>query len=101
MAPVTDPSKDNSVPYDVSIFSESDSEAEDTSVHSEPITDYIPSETSNDRAFVISDTEGQSSHASSDDSAADEILARVDEVNSNSVRKVRLPAFGPWLTHRG
>ena len=101
MAPVSDPFKDNNAPYDDSIFSESDSEAEDTSVHSESITDYIPSETSNDRAFVISDTEGQSSHASSDDSAADEILARVDEVNSNSVRKVRFPAFGPWLTHRG
>ena len=95
MAPVSDPSKDNSAPYDVSLFNESESDAEDTSVHSEPITDYIPSETSKDRAFVISDTEGQSSHASSDDSAADEILARVDEVNSKSVQKVRLPAFRP------
>ena len=91
----SDPSKDNSAPYDVSLFNESESDAEDTSVHSEPITDYIPSETSKDRAFVISDTEGQSSHASSDDSAADEILARVDEVNSKSVQKVRLPAFRP------
>ena len=95
MAPVSDPSKDNSAPYDVSLFNESESDAEDTSVHSEPITDYIPSETSKARAFVISDTEGQSSHASSDDSAADEILARVDEVNSKSVQKVRLPAFRP------
>lgn len=93
MASASVPSKDNRV--DVSLPNESESEAEDASVHSDPIADYVPSETSDDRAFVVSDTEGQSSHASSDDFADDGILARRDEMDSKTVQKVRLPTFRP------
>lgn len=98
MASASVPSKDNRV--DVSFLSESESEAEDASVHSDPIADYVPSETSNDRAFVVSDTEEQSSHASSNDFANDGILARRDEMDSKAMQKVRVPAFRPWRAHR-
>ncbi|ODM16194.1 hypothetical protein SI65_08193 [Aspergillus cristatus] len=85
MAPNANSSKDGNTDLDVSEFGESGSDG--TSL-SDTTSNYIPSETSEDRAFVVSDSEEQLWLTSDD-----EILGRWDENQQNKgLRPIKVMA---------
>lgn len=72
--------KDRNIAFDTSEFNDNESEPTDTPFYSGTASDYIPSETSDDRAFVISDSDAQLSSSSDD-----EVLDHLDKVSITRV----------------
>lgn len=80
----------NNTHFGLSESSESGSELAEGCVGSDTISEYIPSETAEDRAFVSSDTEEQLS------SSSDEILGHLDEVSITSIQQMEFLPPCKW-----
>lgn len=83
IAPILDSFGESNTDFDVSESTESGSEPAESSFHSDITSEYIPSETSEDRMFVAPDTEEQPLLLSDAD-----VLSRLDEVSCTSMQQV-------------